>query len=152
MGQEEEEFVRFVAEIAGQVVDKRLNRLLAIKDEIQNESNIADLINYGKLDEDDYIAANLTNLSNKRDVIERKASYIPTGLAEYFAVAESVATSYPPPVANRLVMHIRILTHFSCGEEGKALADFNTAISRRGTKYYPHIPVEQEDEEGGGFI
>lgn len=145
----EEEFVQFVKAIARDEAESLFKRVLAVKEQIQQDS---DTIDYSKLDEEDYVAANLTNLSTKRDVIERKAAYIPRGLAEQFAVCEAIAQAYPKPVSNRLIQQIRITTHYGCSEEGRALADFNIAISKSGRKYYPHEPVTSEEEEGGGFV
>ena len=108
-------------------------------------------LNYGVLKEDDYLGANITNLDDDVEVVHRKTGYLYPGTGDLFAVCEMMARRLPPPVAERLVELLRWITQYNSAEEGRAITDLNTALSKRYSKYAPYMPMQEEEEEGGVF-
>ena len=110
-------------------------------------------LDYGRLKEDDYLGANITNLDDDVEVVHRKTGYLYPGTGDLFAQCEAVARRLPEEVAYRLIDLLRMITQYNSAEEGRAITDLNTALSRKYSKYAPYIPMqgEEEEEQGGVF-
>ena len=142
----EEENARAVEEYITRLVDARIDRVMRLKQQMLQGGNYE--IDYKHIREEDYVGSILTGLSKKRDNIRRRYTYLPPVVAEAVTAVEAMIKRFPDPLQGELKDTLEMFLDYSAAEDGRAIGDFITALSKRGTKHYPHIPIEGDEEEG----
>jgi hypothetical protein len=92
-------------------------------------------IPYERLEEDDYIGANITLLQSDILTPLRSGSTLPEGTAEAIAEYEQVL-ELGGPILEGLLRQVHLMLQYFNAEEGRARSDMNATISRKYEKKY----------------